>query len=103
MWEPTLDDEESTVPHIESLVVREFSSIASNYRSSESAQAYLTRHNIPVVWAVDTRALVRHIRKVGALRGVVWRRMELPRNILIAEARSIPPMAGLEIGQPRHG
>ena len=58
-------------PHIESLVVREFSAISSNWRSSESAQAYLTRHNIPVLWDVDTRALVRHIRKVGALRGVV--------------------------------
>src|SRR6202030_4374135 len=35
-----LDDEESTIPHIESLVVREFSSVASNWRSGESAQAY---------------------------------------------------------------
>src|SRR4029077_6516722 len=66
-----LDDEESPLPHIESLVVREFSAISSNWRSSESAQAYLTRHNVRVLWDVDTRALVRHIRKQGALRGVV--------------------------------
>jgi len=66
-----LDDEESTIPHIESLVVREFSSVASNWRSGESAQEYLTRHDIPVLWDVDTRALVRHIRQMGALRGVV--------------------------------
>src|SRR5579864_9604952 len=65
------DDAESPVSHIESLVVREFSAIASNWRSSESAQQYLVRHNIPVLWDIDTRALVLHIRKMGALRGVV--------------------------------
>ncbi|HVA95667.1 MAG TPA: glutamine-hydrolyzing carbamoyl-phosphate synthase small subunit [Candidatus Dormibacteraeota bacterium] len=91
-----LDDEESTVPHIESLVVREFSAISSNWRSSETAQAYLTRHNIPVLWDVDTRALVRHIRKVGALRGVLATD-GTPAELLIAEARALPSMAGQEL------
>ena len=91
-----LDDEESGIPHIESLVVREFSAISSNWRSSESAQAYLTRHNIPVAWNVDTRALVRHIRKVGALRGVVATD-GTPADLLIAEARALPSMAGQEL------
>ena len=83
-------------PHIESLVVREFSAMSSNWRSGESAQAYLTRHNIPVLWDVDTRALVRHIRKVGALRGVVATD-GTPAEQLIAEARALPSMAGLEL------
>jgi carbamoyl-phosphate synthase small subunit len=76
--------------------VREFSSIFSNWRSSESAQAYLTRHNIPVLWDVDTRALVRHIRQVGALRGVVSTD-GTPAEALITEARALPCMAGLEL------
>src|SRR6202790_3411756 len=91
-----LDDEESPIPHIESLVVREFSAVSSNWRSAESAQAYLTRHNIPVVWDVDTRSLVRHIRKMGALRGVVATD-GTPAEHLIAEARALPSMAGLEL------
>src|SRR5258707_7305619 len=66
-----LDDEESTRPYIESLIVREFSQVASNWRAAESAQLYLNRHKIPVISDVDTRALVRHIRKVGALRRIV--------------------------------
>ena len=37
----------------------------------ETAQAYLERHGVPVIWDMDTRALVRHLRKVGALRGVI--------------------------------
>jgi carbamoyl-phosphate synthase small subunit len=91
-----LDDEESPVPHIESLIVREFSALASNWRSGESTQAYLLRHNIPVLWDVDTRALVRHIRKQGALRGVVATDGTAPDK-LIAEARALPSMAGREL------
>jgi carbamoyl-phosphate synthase small subunit len=91
-----MEDEESPGPHIEALVVREFSAVASNWRSSESADAYLRHHNIPVLWDVDTRALVRHIRQVGALRGVVSTD-QTPVNQLIAEARALPSMAGLEL------
>jgi carbamoyl-phosphate synthase small subunit len=91
-----VDDEESTRPHIESLIVREFSAIASNWRSGESAQNYLVRHNIPVLWDVDTRALVLHIRKMGALRGVVSSD-GTPAEALLEEARALPSMAGLEL------
>jgi carbamoyl-phosphate synthase small subunit len=91
-----LDDEESSIPHIESLIVREFSSVASNWRSGESAQAYLTRHDIPVLWDVDTRALVRHIRQMGALRGVVSTD-GTPESLLVEEARALPSMAGQEL------
>jgi len=91
-----VDDEESTRPYIESLIVREFSAIASNWRSGESAQNYLVRHNIPVLWDVDTRALVLHIRKMGALRGVVSTD-GMPAEQLLTEARALPSMAGLEL------
>ena len=91
-----LDDEESAKPYIEGLVVREFSALASNWRSSESAQQYLERHGVPVIWDVDTRALVRHLRDVGALRGVVATD-DTPSEKLIAEARALPTMAGLEL------
>jgi len=90
------DDEESAHPYIDSLIVREFSAIASNWRSGESAQNYLVRHNIPVLWDVDTRALVLHIRKKGALRGVVSTD-GAPAELLLAEARALPSMAGLEL------
>lgn len=91
-----LDDEESAKPYIEGLIVREFSALASNWRSHESAQAYLERHGVPVIWDVDTRALVRHLRDVGALRGVVSTD-DTPADKLIAEARALPTMAGLEL------
>ena len=77
-------------------MVRDFSPIASNWRSSESAQHYLERHRVPVIWDIDTRALVRHLRHVGALRGIVSTD-GTPAEQLVAEARALPSMAGQEL------
>ncbi|MFZ3216775.1 MAG: glutamine-hydrolyzing carbamoyl-phosphate synthase small subunit [Candidatus Acidiferrales bacterium] len=91
-----LDDQESAKPYIEALIVREFSPLASNWRSSESAQQYLERYGVPVIWDLDTRALVRHLRELGALRGVVSTD-GTPAERLVAEARALPTMAGQEL------
>jgi carbamoyl-phosphate synthase small subunit len=91
-----VDDQESERPYIEALIVREFSEIASNWRSNETAEVYLKRQGIPVIWGLDTRALVRHIRRMGALRGIVATDGTPPEK-LIAEAKALPTMAGLEL------
>ncbi|HTV60543.1 MAG TPA: glutamine-hydrolyzing carbamoyl-phosphate synthase small subunit [Verrucomicrobiae bacterium] len=90
------DDEESAKPYIEGLVVREFARLSSNWRASESAQKYLERHGVPVIYDLDTRALVRHLRQVGALRGIVSTD-GTPAEKLIAEARALPTMAGQDL------
>jgi carbamoyl-phosphate synthase small subunit len=56
----------------------------------------LERHGIPVIWDLDTRALVRHLRQVGALRGVVSTDSTSAEQLL-SEARALPTMAGLEL------
>jgi carbamoyl-phosphate synthase small subunit len=76
--------------------VREFSPLASNWRSQESTQQYLERHGVPVIWDIDTRALVRHLRDVGALRGVVATD-GTPAERLVKEAKALPTMAGQEL------
>jgi len=91
-----LDDEESLKPYIEGLIVREFSALASNWRSRESAQQYLERYGVPVIWDMDTRALVRHLREIGALRGILCTD-GTPAEQLVAEARALPTMAGQEL------
>lgn len=90
------EDEEAGHPFIEGLVVREFSPLSSNYRAAETAREYLERHNVPVIWDIDTRALVRHIRRMGNLRGVVATDGTPPER-LVEEARALPSMAGLEL------
>ena len=76
--------------------MREFSQVASNWRSAETAQLYLNRHKIPVIWDIDTRALVRHLRLHGALRGMVATD-GTPAEQLIHEAKQLPSMAGQEL------
>ena len=66
-----VEDNEATRPYIEGLVVREFSAIASNWRSDAEANTFLSRSGIPVVSDLDTRALVRHLRSRGVMRGVL--------------------------------
>ncbi len=70
--------------------------MASNWRASETANRYLERYGIPVIWDIDTRALVRHLRTAGALRGVVATDGTAAEK-LIAEARALPSMAGQEL------
>jgi carbamoyl-phosphate synthase small subunit len=56
----------------------------------------LNRHKIPVLWDIDTRALVRHLRLHGALRGMVATD-GTPAEQLIHEAKLLPSMAGQEL------
>ncbi|MGA2991222.1 MAG: glutamine-hydrolyzing carbamoyl-phosphate synthase small subunit [Candidatus Korobacteraceae bacterium] len=92
------EDQESGKPYIEGLIVREFSRVASNWRSQEVADEYLERHRIPVLADIDTRALVRHLRDRGVMRGVVSA-VELDADKLVAKARSIPTIDGLDLAK----
>jgi carbamoyl-phosphate synthase small subunit len=92
-------DNEATRPHIEGLVVREFSPLSSNWRADETAQEFLTNNGVPVISEIDTRRLVRHLRSRGVMRGVLWAGSN-PRpdsQVLVERARSAPSMAGLDL------
>ena len=69
------EDNEANRPYIEGLIVREFSKVSSNWRSQQVAEEYLEQFKIPVLAEIDSRALVRHLRDHGVMRGVVstWR------------------------------
>ena len=51
--------------------MREFSRVSSNWRSQQVAEEYLEQFKIPVLADIDTRALVRHLRDHGVMRGVI--------------------------------
>ena len=89
-------DRESARPFIEGLVVREFSSIASNWRSEESAEQFLAENGVPVAAEIDTRALVRHLRTRGVMRGILAAKGGDARE-LVERARQIPSMTGLDL------
>jgi carbamoyl-phosphate synthase small subunit len=89
-------DREAQRPYIEGLIVREFSSIASNWRSEENAEHYLAENGIPVAAEIDTRALVRHLRTRGVMRGILSATGGDPKD-LVERARQSPSMAGLDL------
>lgn len=92
------EDNEAVRPFIEGLIVREFSPISSNWRSQQAADEYLERFNIPVIADIDSRALVRHLRTHGVMRGVISL-IESDTEKLIAKARSIPKMDGTDLAR----
>jgi len=89
-------DSESAKPFIEGLVVREFSPLSSNRRAEETAQEFLVEADVPVVTGIDTRALVRHLRSRGVMRGVLSATNKDPRE-LVERARCSPSMTGLDL------
>jgi len=89
-------DAESVKPYIEGLVVREFSPISSNWRSTEVADEYLERNGVPVIGEIDTRAVVRHLRANGCLRGVISTAVA-DTDALVAKARAHKKMDGTDL------
>ena len=91
-------DNEAAKPYIEGLVAREFSPVSSSWRSEQVADDYLERFNVPVISEIDTRALVRHLRTFGVMRGVISS-IESDADVLVAKARSIRKMDGTDLAK----
>ena len=90
------EDSESRRPWVEGFVVREASKIASNWRSTETLDAYLKRHKIVGIEHIDTRALVRHIRDKGAMRSCISS-VDLDEKSLLEKVLASPEMANREL------
>jgi carbamoyl-phosphate synthase small subunit len=92
------EDAESRKPFGAGLIVREISGHYSNWRARESLQAYMQRFGLVGLTDVDTRALTKHLRETGSLRGVVSTR-DLDPKSLIAKAQSCPNMSGADLAK----
>jgi carbamoyl-phosphate synthase small subunit len=64
-------DQESGQPHVRGFVIEELSPVVSNWRSTGSLDEYLKTWNIPGIQGIDTRALTRHLRDKGAMKGIL--------------------------------
>ena len=89
-------DCESSRPYAEGLVVRELSQLASNWRSQEETAAFLAQYGVPIISDIDTRALVRHLRNFGAMRGVIST-TDTNTESLVRKVRKVPSMVGLDL------
>lgn len=92
------EDAESRKPFGAGFIVREISGLYSNWRARESLQAYMQRFGLVGLTDVDTRALTKHLRETGSLRGVVSTR-DLDPKSLIAKAQACPNMTGADLAK----
>ncbi len=89
-------DVESEHPQVAGFIVRSESRLHSNYRSDSGLREYLQQHNIVAVAGIDTRALVRHIRSQGAMKGVLST-VDLDADALVAKAKQSPGLVGRDL------
>ncbi|MDA3904089.1 MAG: glutamine-hydrolyzing carbamoyl-phosphate synthase small subunit [Desulfuromusa sp.] len=90
------EDVESSRPFLSGFVVKESCPFPSNFRSTMSLDAYLKDNNIVSIEGIDTRALVRHIRTVGAQTGIISS-TDLDPGSLIEKARQAPSIVGRDL------
>ena len=89
------EDQESQGPQINGFVVHELSPITSNWRSQQSLDSYLADHGIPAISGVDTRAIAKKLRTVGAMRCCLSTE-GLSDEDALDQARSWPGLIGVD-------
>ncbi len=87
------EDFESEKPHVAGFIVHEACRRPSNWRASGDIDRFLQEHRIPALQGVDTRALTRHLRRRGTMRGVLGTGT-VDIEELKAVAAAEPPLSG---------
>jgi carbamoyl-phosphate synthase small subunit len=89
-------DDESSKVQATAVLVREYTPHPSNWASERSLAVLLDECGVLGVEGMDTRALTRHLRDRGAMRGVIST-SETDRNVLRERANAHPSMVGLDL------
>ncbi len=87
------EDVENGRPHVAGFIVRENSRLASNFRATGTLQDYLARQGVIGLAGIDTRSLVRRIRSLGAMKGVI-------SSVDLADASLVEKAQERGVGRP---
>ena len=87
-------DNESSKIWVAGFVVRNPTTLTSNWRSQNDLESELIEQGIVGVSGVDTRAITRHLRDRGAMRVGIFSDLELSREEMVVEVRKSPQMSG---------
>lgn len=90
------EDEEADGPQVSGFIVREAARRPSSWRSEEGLSSYLERSGVVGIAELDTRALTRHIRERGAMRGAIAP-SGTDREALLDSVLAHPKMEGLDL------
>ncbi|NEQ97828.1 MAG: glutamine-hydrolyzing carbamoyl-phosphate synthase small subunit, partial [Cyanothece sp. SIO2G6] len=89
---------ESSQPHVKGAIARNITHRPSNWRSTQSLPDYLQDHDIPGIYGIDTRALTRKIRSIGAMNGAISTEILDPAELL-RQVQAAPSMEGLNLAK----
>ena len=89
-------DVESAGICVAAMIVKEIAGRASNWRRDQTIEEYFLANNVMGLEGIDTRALVRHIRLQGAMRGILSTDDHDPAS-LTRKVLASPEMAGRDL------
>ncbi|MBD2151260.1 glutamine-hydrolyzing carbamoyl-phosphate synthase small subunit [Pseudanabaena sp. FACHB-1277] len=92
------EDEESDRPQVRGVIARNITVLPSNWRSRQTLPDYLKAHNVVGISGIDTRALTRKLRSLGAMNGGISTEI-LDPQALLAKVNAAPSMQGLNLAQ----
>lgn len=81
------EDMESLKPWPDGYIVRELSRLPSNFRSEDSIQYFLKKHEIPGIAGIDTRALTKILREKGTMNGMITTNKNYDLDTVIARMK----------------
>ena len=90
------DDVESAAIRAQAMVCREVCELPSSFRSRGTLDAWLAEAGVPGICEIDTRALTRHLRSRGVMRGCLSA-VDSDADALVEKARLSPSMVGLAL------
>jgi len=90
------EDMESVAIQVEGFIVREYIPYPSNWRSKKSLKDFLEEANILGVEGIDTRALTKHIRTAGAMKGIIATGDRRPEELL-EKVQTYPGLVGRDL------
>ncbi len=89
-------DVESARVQVSAFLVKEYLDFPSNFRSTGSLKQYLEAAGVMGVQAIDTRALTRHLRIAGAMKGALST-VDLDPASLVKKAQDSPGLVGIDL------
>jgi carbamoyl-phosphate synthase small subunit len=90
------EDLESRGVQVEGFIVKEYHPYPSNWRAQGDLAAYLKANGKLGVEGLDTRAITKRLREVGAMRGIIST-LDLDPDHLVRRAQELPSMEGQDL------
>jgi carbamoyl-phosphate synthase small subunit len=94
-----LVDEESSQIYASGLIIRDLPLMVSNWRSNMPLDEYLSSHNIVAISDIDTRALTRHLREKGSLKGCIISGDDVDEAEAIEKAQSFAGLKNMDLAK----